>query len=94
MHLSFAHMSDPHNPLTPNVTLRQLLNKRLLGYQSWHRKRHLRHRPEVLAALMKDIEASASEHLIVSGDLTNIALPDEFAASRAWLEQVGRERIA
>jgi len=89
MHLSFAHMSDPHNPLTPNVTLGQLLNKRFLGYKSWHRKRHLRHRPEVLAALLADIKAATPDHLIISGDLTNIALPDEFAASRVWLEQVG-----
>ncbi|MGA9251507.1 MAG: metallophosphoesterase [Roseobacter sp.] len=89
MHLSFAHMSDPHNPLTPNVTAGQLLNKRLLGYLSWHRKRHLRHRPEVLAALLDDINATAPDHIVVSGDLVNIALPDEFAASRTWLAQVG-----
>ena len=89
MHLSFAHMSDPHNPLTPNVKIGALFNKRLLGYLSWHRKRHLRHRPEVLAAMMKDINATAPDHVIVSGDLTNIALPDEFRASRVWLEQVG-----
>lgn len=89
MHLSFAHLSDPHNPLTPNVTTGDLLNKRLLGYVSWHRKRHLRHRPEVLAAMLKDIAAARPDHTIVAGDLTNIALPDEFAASRDWLSTVG-----
>ncbi len=89
MDLSFAHLSDPHNPLTPNVTMRQLLNKRLLGYLSWHRKRHLRHRPEVLADMMADIAQVAPDHIIVAGDLVNIALPDEFAASRMWLESLG-----
>ena len=89
MHLSFAHLSDPHNPLTPDVATRQLLNKRLLGYLSWHRKRHLRHRPEVLAAMMEDISRASPDHILVSGDLVNIALPAEFAASRQWLERVG-----
>ncbi|MDC0116033.1 metallophosphoesterase [Octadecabacter sp.] len=92
MHLSFAHMSDPHNPLTPNVTVRQLLNKRLLGYLSWHRKRHLRHRPEILTSMLDDVNANAPDHIVVSGDLVNIALPDEFTASKVWLEQVGAPR--
>ena len=39
--------------------------------------------------MMKDIGIIAPDHIVVSGDLTNIALPDEFAASRVWLEQVG-----
>lgn len=92
MHLSFAHMSDPHNPLTPNVTVRQLLNKRLLGYLSWHRKRHLHHLPDVTAAMLDDINATNPDHIVVSGDLVNIALPDEFAAAKVWLEQVGPPR--
>jgi 3',5'-cyclic AMP phosphodiesterase CpdA len=89
MNLSFAHLSDPHNPLTPNVAIRQLLSKRALGYLSWHRKRHLRHRPEVLAALMEDISRADPDHILVTGDLVNIALPAEFAASRQWLERIG-----
>ncbi len=89
MHLSFAHLSDPHNPLTAQPSFRQLLNKRFLGYLSWHRKRHLRHRPEVLDAVLSDIRQAGPDHIMVSGDLVNIALPEEFAASRRWLESVG-----
>lgn len=92
MNLSFAHLSDPHNPLPPNVSWRDLLNKRFLGFQSWHRKRHLRHRPEVLEAMLADIAAQKTDHILVSGDLVNIALPSEFAASRTWLEGVGPPR--
>ncbi len=89
MQLTFAHLSDPHNPIPPFVSFRQLLNKRALGYLSWRRKRHLRHRPEVLAALLADIAGAAPDHIIVSGDLVNIALPDEFRAARDWLETIG-----
>ncbi len=87
--LSFAHLSDPHNPLTSNVSARDLLNKRLLGYLSWHRKRHLRHRPEITDAMLKDIAQAEPDHVIVSGDLVNISLPQEFADSREWLKKVG-----
>lgn len=89
MHLSFAHLSDPHLPLTDGATIKQLMTKRLLGFQSWHRKRHLMHRPEVLAAMLADIQQAAPDHIMISGDLVNIALPSEFAAARAWLETVG-----
>lgn len=65
------------------------MNKRLLGYLSWHRKRHLRHRPEIMAAMLDDIGAAGPDHIMVSGDLVNIALPDEFVASREWLKTVG-----
>ncbi len=92
MQLTFAHLSDPHNPLPQDVAFRQLLNKRLLGYLSWRRKRHLRHRPEVLAALLADIGQAAPDHIIVAGDLVNIALPEEFRAARDWLETVGHPR--
>lgn len=89
MNLSFAHLSDPHNPLPVKVGWRDIMNKRFLGYQSWHRKRHLRHRPEVLDAMLADIRANVPDHVIVSGDLVNIALPQEFVDSAAWLKRVG-----
>lgn len=56
---------------------------------SWHRKRHLRHRPEVLADLIADLRSFAPDHTLVSGDLVNIALPAEFDAARAWLSGLG-----
>jgi 3',5'-cyclic AMP phosphodiesterase CpdA len=87
--LSFAHLSDPHNPLTPDVSARDLLNKRFLGYLSWHRKRHLRHRPEIMDAMLQDIARAETDHIIVSGDLVNISLPQEFRDAREWLGKVG-----
>jgi len=87
---SFAHLSDPHLPLAagrPSVA--SLLSKRLPGYLSWRRKRRLIHRSEILAALIADIKAWAPDHTVITGDLANIALPDEFVRARAWLEGVG-----
>ncbi|WP_207461666.1 metallophosphoesterase [Azospirillum sp. SYSU D00513] len=87
----FAHFSDPHLPLPDGwpAPLRHLAGKRLLGFASWRRKRHQIHRPEVLAALVEDVARHAPDHLAVTGDLVNIALPEEFVLARAWLEGLG-----
>lgn len=85
----FAHLSDPHLSDLHGVRLRQLLNKRLLGYLSWRRRRRHEHRPEMLDALLGDLHALAPDHVVVTGDLTHIALPHEFREALRWLERVG-----
>lgn len=88
---AFAHISDPHLPLGLGVPrpLRLLAGKRLLGYLSWRLGRHRHHTGAALWALCQDIAAHAPDHLLITGDLVNIALPEEFAAARAWLESLG-----
>lgn len=49
------------------------------------------HRPEVLAALAADLAEVAPDHVAITGDLTNIALPGEFEAAARWLESLGGE---
>jgi len=71
---------------------RQLLNKRLLAYLSWRQKRRLQHRREVLDAMQHDLRASPMAQLLVTGDLTQAGLPQEFAQARDWLQQLGEPR--
>ena len=85
-----AHLSDPHLAPLPPARLRDLASKRLLGYANWHRRRHRVHRREILDALTDDLRRQAPDHVAVTGDLVNIALPSEFAQARAWLESLGR----
>jgi 3',5'-cyclic AMP phosphodiesterase CpdA len=89
--LNFAHLSDLHLPLAePPPRLRDLLSKRLFSYLSWTRSRRRIHRPEVLAEVMADVRAhGADSHMVVTGDLINLALPDEFERARAWLQGQG-----
>jgi len=88
----FAHISDPHLTTLEGARGRQLLNKRLLGYLSWRRKRRYQHQREILTALQHDLQSRPVEQLLVTGDLTHIGLPQEFAQARAWLQQLGGPR--
>ena len=84
-----AHLSDPHLSPLPVPRVSELLNKRALGYLNWLRKRGAIHRPEVLAAVVKDLKTQAFDHLAVTGDLINIALDAEISPARRWLESLG-----
>lgn len=86
---SFAQLSDPHLSTLDNARWYQLLSKRLLGYISWRKKRRHEHRSEVLTALQLDLEKNRPDHLLVTGDLTHISLPDEFKQAQQWLQSLG-----
>ncbi len=84
-----AHLSDPHLGPMPRPRLRELAGKRAIGYLNWQRKRHMIHRRDVLGELVADMKAQNPDHIAVTGDLVNIALPPEFTEARKWLESVG-----
>ena len=84
-----AHLSDPHLGPVPLPRLHELTGKRALGYMNWHRRRFVRHRPEVLDALVEDLRAAAPDHIAVTGDLVNISLEKEFPPAREWLAKLG-----
>jgi 3',5'-cyclic AMP phosphodiesterase CpdA len=82
--LTFAHVSDLHLPHEPELTWAQRFSKRQLSAWSW-RKRRAVQRPEILDALRADIRARAPDHVVVTGDITNFGLPEEFAKAELWL---------
>ena len=91
----FAHISDPHLTNPEGAEGRQLLNKRLLGYLSWRHKRRYQHQREVLNAMQDDLQDFPLAQLLVTGDLTQVGLPQEFTQAQGWLRQLGEPgRIA
>src|ERR1700722_16899550 len=86
---TLAHLSDPHLPPLPRPRLRELANKRMLGYLHWRHTRHRIHRAERVELLVRDLHAQAPDHIAVTGDLVNIGLAAEFAPARAWLHTLG-----
>jgi 3',5'-cyclic AMP phosphodiesterase CpdA len=88
---TLAHLSDLHaTPVRasdlPHPGLRA---KQVLGFLSWLARRRHEHRPDVLARLLDDLREADPDHVVLTGDLTNLGLPAEIEAARAWLERIG-----
>lgn len=79
-----AHLSDPHLPM-PQAEPLQLINKRATGYYNWWRHRVHLHVPEALAGIVADIKAQKPDHIALTGDLVNVALPQEYRRAADWL---------
>jgi 3',5'-cyclic AMP phosphodiesterase CpdA len=84
---TLAHLSDLHMASQPRRG--ELASKRGLGLINWRRKREAIHRPEVLGAITRDLNASHADHIAVTGDLVNFSLPEEYRRSSAWLATIG-----
>jgi len=87
---TLAHLSDPHLAPLPPPAWRELIGKRITGYINWRRKRRFIHDPAALAAIVADMKAQKPDHIAVTGDIANIALPQEFVRGRDWLESLGQ----
>jgi 3',5'-cyclic AMP phosphodiesterase CpdA len=91
-----VHVSDIHfwqyafNPL-------RLLSKRLVGMASLLAGRARRFRLEGVPRLVEQVRRLDPDHILITGDLTTTALPDEFRAARAaladWLGDPARVTI-
>jgi 3',5'-cyclic AMP phosphodiesterase CpdA len=86
---TLAHLSDPHLSPLPRPRRRELVGKRVTGYFNWQRKRRLVHDPAVLRRVIGDLKATATEHIAITGDFVNLALPEEFENLRKWLPGLG-----
>jgi 3',5'-cyclic AMP phosphodiesterase CpdA len=90
-----AHLSDLHATRVRLLRLADFASKRLLGWLSWRARRGKTHCAEVLEALLRDLSSGAADHIVVTGDLTNVACEHEFEQARAWLECLGPpERVS
>ena len=61
----------------------------MLGWLNWNRGRRDTHRMDVLDQLLVDMHAQTPDHIALTGDVVNLALPGEYPAARAFLERVG-----
>src|SRR5262245_37961988 len=86
---TLAHLSDPHLAPLPTPHWKELIGKRVTGYMNWQKKRRFIHDAETLAAIVADVRAQKSDHIVVTGDIANIALAAEFRQGRDWLENLG-----
>ena len=85
---TLAHLSDPHLSSLTGINLGDLLNKRITGYLSWRGHRREEHRPEVLQVLLQDLHQLQPDHIVITGDMTHLGLPEECREVNAWLPSV------
>jgi 3',5'-cyclic AMP phosphodiesterase CpdA len=89
---TLAHLSDFHLSSLDKVKIQDLLNKRIFGYLKWQLRRRSEHKPEVLEALLRDLQMTKPDHIVVTGDLTHLALPAEFQEAKNILHSMGPPR--
>ena len=81
-----AHLSDLHLLALEGVRLRDFLGKRATGGANLLMNRGGDRYPTGVArALISDIGDQQVDHVVVSGDLTNLAFPSEFKLARSVL---------
>ncbi|MGH7281388.1 MAG: metallophosphoesterase family protein [Polyangiaceae bacterium] len=85
--MRIAHISDLHVLALTGVPRHRFLNKRLTGYANLRFKRNHVHKSSYVESIAKEIARSKIDHVVVTGDLTNLALETEFEAARDLLER-------
>ena len=83
--MRIVHVSDPHVLSSTAAHWRSMIfNKRLTGYANLLLKRGRVHRREYLLAVMAAATTNC-DHLVVTGDITNLALEHEYEEAAALL---------
>jgi len=85
-----AHVSDLHVLAPSGFELRRILfNKRVTGYANLVMKRARVYRRDYLLSVLA-AAASAADHLVVTGDITNLSLESEYEEAVRLLEDAAR----
>ena len=85
--MRIAHFSDLHLLALDGVPVRRFLNKRLTGWVNLRLKRGSIHRSSYVRAIAREIARAGIDHVIVTGDLSNLALETEFDVARDVLQR-------
>jgi 3',5'-cyclic AMP phosphodiesterase CpdA len=83
--MKVAHISDLHLLALDGVPLHRFLNKRISGWANLRLKRASKHRAGYVKAIIAELARRDVEHVVVTGDLTNLALEGEFELARGLI---------
>jgi len=85
--MRIAHFSDLHLLSLEGVGPFRFFNKRATGYANLRLKRGSIHRSEYVRVIAREITRQRADHVVISGDLTNLALEPEFELARRVIEE-------
>jgi 3',5'-cyclic AMP phosphodiesterase CpdA len=80
--MRIAHFSDLHLLSLEGVPARRFFNKRFTGLANLRLKRSHIHRASYVRAIARQIARAGVDHVVITGDLTNLALEPEFELAR------------
>ena len=81
-----AHISDLHLLALDGAVPFRLLNKRLTGYLNLRFRRAAVHKAAAVRAAAREIRRLQVDHVVITGDVTNLALEQEFELVRRLLD--------
>lgn len=93
--MRIAHFSDVHALALDGVRPWQFLNKRVAGLLNLKLKRREKHPVRLFRAIVEDLNREPVDHVVVTGDLTNLSLLPEFRLAREILDglRLGPEHV-
>lgn len=91
--MRLAHISDLHILALQGVPARRFLNKRLTGLANLMSFRRNAYSLDVFERLVADLLEEECEHVVVTGDLSNLALESEFQMVFDRLKLIGGYRM-
>ena len=84
--MRIAHLSDLHLLDLEGAVPLRLLNKRLTGYLNLRLHRRSVHRASAAQAVAREIRRRGVDHVVITGDVTNLSLEAEFQLVRTFLD--------
>lgn len=85
--MRIAHLSDLHLLSLQGAVPFRLLNKRFTGYLNLRFHRKSVHKAFAVVAAARAIKDLAIDHVVITGDLVNLALEAEFELARRFLAE-------
>ncbi|MEP7123719.1 MAG: metallophosphoesterase [Byssovorax sp.] len=85
--MRIAHLSDLHLLSLDGAVPFRLFNKRLTGYLNLRFHRKSVHKPFAVHAAAREIVRLGIDHVVITGDLSNLALEGEFELVRRFLDE-------
>ncbi|MDY6821031.1 MAG: metallophosphoesterase [Deferribacterota bacterium] len=87
--IRIAHLSDLHINNVSKITYKELFSKRLCGYCFWKSKKHKLFDYFIFDEIKKDIGLEKPDHIVITGDLTQLCTASEFKKARNYIQTLG-----
>lgn len=85
--MKIAHLSDLHLFALDEIKPTRLLNKRFSGWVNMKLKREHAHQLSAVKHVARAVREGNYDHVVITGDFSNLALQQEFAFIRQFLDE-------